>query len=51
MDDQIDFIVLDDNKKSIPHPTLLVHSDLILISQSRFSYEYSYGGLEFQGMY
>ncbi|CAO3608684.1 unnamed protein product [Cunninghamella echinulata] len=50
MDDQIDFIVLDDNKKSIPHPTLLVHSDLVLISQSRFSYEYSYGGLEFQGI-
>ncbi|KAF7727694.1 hypothetical protein EC973_007250 [Apophysomyces ossiformis] len=49
-DGEIKFVILDDNKKQIPDPLQLLQCHLVLISQSRFSYENVAGGLEFQGI-
>ncbi|KAG0167684.1 hypothetical protein DFQ28_010236 [Apophysomyces sp. BC1034] len=49
-DGEIKFAVLDDNKKQIPDATQLLQYHLILMSQSRFSYENVAGGLEFRGI-
>ncbi|CAO3607949.1 unnamed protein product [Cunninghamella blakesleeana] len=48
IDDQIDFIVLDNIKQNVPDPNILVHYDLVLISQTRFAYEEADGGFGFE---
>ncbi|KAG1451853.1 hypothetical protein G6F56_007976 [Rhizopus delemar] len=47
-DGQLDFIVYDNPKQPIQPPLELLKHDLILISQSRFSYEHQKGGLDFR---
>lgn len=47
-DGQLRFLIYDDTKQTILPPIQLVDYDLIIISQSRFSYENSEGGLDFK---
>jgi hypothetical protein len=42
------FIIYDNPKQAILQPVQLVDYDLIIISQSRFSYENYEGGLDFK---
>lgn len=46
-DGQLQFLVYDDVKQNIIAPIELANTDLVLISQSRFSLENSRGGLDF----
>ncbi|CEP16924.1 hypothetical protein [Parasitella parasitica] len=46
-DGQLRFLVYDDIKQNIISPIKIVDVDLVLISQNRFSYENSRGGLDF----
>jgi hypothetical protein len=46
-DGQLRFLVYDDIKQTLLGPIQLADYDLVLISQSRFSYENDQGGLDF----
>ncbi|KAI8637325.1 SNF2 family N-terminal domain-containing protein [Parasitella parasitica] len=46
-DGQLRFLVYDDIKQKITSPITIADADLVLISQSRFSYENFKGGLDF----